>query len=419
MLPVAPPVPVTELSRLFAYDPDTGDLRWRVARPPRIKAGDIAGSVHPDGYRLVTLNGRKVYAHHIAYALYHGEWPQYRLGMVGALATKDPDARKASRSDLRIANIESQESLWVQTTAAERQRMYNANAREMKRGRKALENLRDTSIFPNVYFSTGSMQWVVVNPYETGPAPKRQKNDPPDMVYAPTEKWLGRYSTKEEAEQVAAEYEANRTSLETYPEHETQSGDDLLRAGYGETFEFLNKALCYDPERGVLVWRRDPFRVAATQGVWWRAGLTAHKINTNGRPVVTYNGHQYPAHLLAWFLTHREWPTKKAIGFANNNSADYRLVNLTDSRRPDPNGNRRAALPLDMWQPHHGRTVPAIPHTFNAEVRMRNADTFIDDPQTIDWYWDQSDPELDVIAYRLLPKPPPKYVTPTKRRSRK
>jgi hypothetical protein len=60
---------------VFSYDPETGVIRWKVARG-RAKAGDIAGTKnHPSGYIQVRFAGANWKAHRVAWFLTHGEQP--------------------------------------------------------------------------------------------------------------------------------------------------------------------------------------------------------------------------------------------------------------------------------------------------------------------------------------------------------
>jgi hypothetical protein len=64
------------IEEMLAYDPESGELRWRKTTANRIyKAGDIAGSV-VHGYLRVTLRGRHYQAHRVAWLLHHGDWPK-------------------------------------------------------------------------------------------------------------------------------------------------------------------------------------------------------------------------------------------------------------------------------------------------------------------------------------------------------
>jgi|ERR1700677_349446 len=58
-----------DLRALFAYDPATGTLI-------RKSTGKPCGSPHGNGYLRVNIKGTMLYAHRIAYAIYHGWFPE-------------------------------------------------------------------------------------------------------------------------------------------------------------------------------------------------------------------------------------------------------------------------------------------------------------------------------------------------------
>ena len=81
------PTPVT-LRKLLSYDPDTGLLTWK-HRPLEMFATEPAGktwntrfsgkpaftTLHDRGYRQGFIYHKSYYAHRVAYAIYHGNWP--------------------------------------------------------------------------------------------------------------------------------------------------------------------------------------------------------------------------------------------------------------------------------------------------------------------------------------------------------
>lgn len=94
--------PLEVLRDRFDYDPETGELRWRVTLGGHIKAGNIAGSVDLNGYRVVKVGGAFYKAHRICWALYHGEDPYgYELDHI------DRDKSNNSICNLRLATRET------------------------------------------------------------------------------------------------------------------------------------------------------------------------------------------------------------------------------------------------------------------------------------------------------------------------
>jgi hypothetical protein len=71
--------PINLLNRLFTYHAGTGDLIWKTPpkNHPRMlnkKAGSLRG-----GYLLVQINGLKIGAHRVCFAIYHGRWPNGQI----------------------------------------------------------------------------------------------------------------------------------------------------------------------------------------------------------------------------------------------------------------------------------------------------------------------------------------------------
>ena len=99
-------VTVQRLRELVAYDPETGEFRWKVAVARRVRAGDLtAQSLNSDGYRHLRLDGYTIKAHRAAWAYVTGSWP---IGLIDHAdgdrgANRFANLREASRSD-NLAN---------------------------------------------------------------------------------------------------------------------------------------------------------------------------------------------------------------------------------------------------------------------------------------------------------------------------
>lgn len=102
---------IEQLGAMLDYDPATGTLSWRARDPAsfygraefrdgvaarwnREKAGQVAGCLHPNGYRLLTIGRRTYRAARIAWALHTGEWPKGQV-----------DHINHSRDDNRACNL--------------------------------------------------------------------------------------------------------------------------------------------------------------------------------------------------------------------------------------------------------------------------------------------------------------------------
>jgi hypothetical protein len=92
----APSLDVSELAllkRLLAYDPESGRFRWLVSNRA-VRAGDLAGSKCPRGYRKITIRGKCYAEHRLAYLFMTGAWPEAEINHLN----RDP-------SDNRWANL--------------------------------------------------------------------------------------------------------------------------------------------------------------------------------------------------------------------------------------------------------------------------------------------------------------------------
>ena len=83
-----------KLRMLLHYDPETGIFTRKVRTSPRIKVGDVAGSVNTSGYLLISVQSRLYLAHRLAWLYVYGEWPKLTIDHVNR-----------NTSDNRIANL--------------------------------------------------------------------------------------------------------------------------------------------------------------------------------------------------------------------------------------------------------------------------------------------------------------------------
>lgn len=88
---------IERVRELLMYAPDTGEFFWRVGRnfgPAAVRPGELAGTTGPRGYRSLTIDGKKLPAHRVAFACVMGHWP------VG-----DVDHVDGNRSNNRWCNL--------------------------------------------------------------------------------------------------------------------------------------------------------------------------------------------------------------------------------------------------------------------------------------------------------------------------
>lgn len=84
---------IERLRGLIHYDPATG-LFTRLMRMGKFPAGTVAGSVGGNGYRRITIEGTRYYAHRLAWFYLNGEWP-----------SADIDHRGLNRDDNRASEL--------------------------------------------------------------------------------------------------------------------------------------------------------------------------------------------------------------------------------------------------------------------------------------------------------------------------
>ena len=66
---------IEQLINCLDYNPETGSFKWLVRTSNRIKVGDEAGVINTQGYRVVSVMGKKEFLHRVAWLFSHGEVP--------------------------------------------------------------------------------------------------------------------------------------------------------------------------------------------------------------------------------------------------------------------------------------------------------------------------------------------------------
>jgi hypothetical protein len=99
--------------------------------------------------------------------------------------------------------------------------------------------------------------------------------------------------------------------------------------------ETLLSLLTYDPETGVLRWKKN-------MGGKANAGSVAGHIKSTGYCSIGLLCREHPAHRLAWAIHHGEWPAGE-VDHINGIRSDNRIQNLRDVSRAVNAQNQRAA----------------------------------------------------------------------------
>lgn len=71
---------------IFNYDQKSGVLSWRVSRGSA-KLGDEAGTLHRDGYRVVSVLGKFHRVHRVIWLMAYGEWPNMPVDHINGNTT--------------------------------------------------------------------------------------------------------------------------------------------------------------------------------------------------------------------------------------------------------------------------------------------------------------------------------------------
>jgi hypothetical protein len=82
------------LREVLDYDSETGIFRWRPGTTRRSLIGLIAGCINNQGYRYISVDGKRYRAHRLAWFYVNGRWPEAQL-----------DHLNRRRDDNRIANL--------------------------------------------------------------------------------------------------------------------------------------------------------------------------------------------------------------------------------------------------------------------------------------------------------------------------
>lgn len=123
------PITAEEARQLFHYNPETGELTWKVSLSTRAPVGHIVRSKDGAGYYRVGVRGKKYKAHRIAWLMTYGQWPKGQIDHINGI-----------RMDNRLCNLRE------------------ASNAENQRNRAAQRN--NTSGFKGVYWDKSRSKWL-------------------------------------------------------------------------------------------------------------------------------------------------------------------------------------------------------------------------------------------------------------------
>ena len=91
------------LRELLDYDPATGDFHWRIKTGNR-RAGTLARTTDADGYQIISIQGKKLRAHRLAYLYMNGQFPDRGMDHINANKLDN------SWSNLRLASAQGNQA---------------------------------------------------------------------------------------------------------------------------------------------------------------------------------------------------------------------------------------------------------------------------------------------------------------------
>jgi hypothetical protein len=123
------------------------------------------------------------------------------------------------------------------------------------------------------------------------------------------------------------------------------------------TPETLRKLLSYDPDTGLLTWKRRPLEMFASESLWkrWNAryceNLALVTDNGGGYRKGSIFHKNYLTHRVAYAIYHDAWPVNQ-IDHINGDKSDNRIANLRDVTSSENMRNR--VLPIGNTSGHIG-----------------------------------------------------------------
>ena len=123
------------------------------------------------------------------------------------------------------------------------------------------------------------------------------------------------------------------------------------------TPETLRKLLSYDPDTGLLTWKRRPIEMFASEraGKVWNTRFCGKPACRTEKDTGYVRGRilekTYLAHRVAYAIYHDTWPTDQ-IDHINGDRLDNRIANLRDVSRTE--NSRNSVIPINNTSGHIG-----------------------------------------------------------------
>lgn len=90
----------SELKSQLSYNKDTGIFTWKINKSRLAKIGNIAGSLHNNGYYSICINNKQYLAHRLAWLYISGEMPKNNIDHIdnNKINNKINNLREATKS---------------------------------------------------------------------------------------------------------------------------------------------------------------------------------------------------------------------------------------------------------------------------------------------------------------------------------
>ena len=89
----------SEIIRRFSYDPESGELVYKIRVSNKVKPGMVVGSRQTGPYRKLRITSKHMLVHLVAWFLHYGSWPN------GFIDHIDGDGRNNSINNLRDCSL--------------------------------------------------------------------------------------------------------------------------------------------------------------------------------------------------------------------------------------------------------------------------------------------------------------------------